>query len=122
MTDFNKIKKMVDHYEMYLGYLNAMFEAEGNTKRVQIEGADLDKEFSAIVEEVTTPFHNLIRGFANVGIDIRNIDVVDGGRYKEEPYHTIFMRIGHSQTTFMGGCASKHFKVDGFPYHPKLKE
>jgi hypothetical protein len=46
--------------------------------------------------------------------------VHDGGR--NEPYHSIFMKIGHSQKTFMGGCASKHFKVDGFPYHPKLKE
>ena len=93
MTDFNKIKNMVDNYEIHLGYINAMFEHEGNTSKLQKEGADLDKEFSAIVEEVAIPFHNLIRGYANAGIEIRDIDVVDGGR-TEEPHHTIFIKIG----------------------------
>jgi len=120
MTDFHKIKLRVDEYEDHLACINAMFESEGNTKRVQLEGEDLNGEFSSLVEDVSSAFYYLIREFAKAGIDIRDIDVHDGGR--NEPYHSIFMKIGHSQKTFMGGCASKHFKVDGFPYHPKLKE
>ncbi len=120
MTDFNKIKQMVDQYETHLAHINAMFDGEGNTTRVQMEGADLDREFSTLVEDVSSAFYYLIREFAKAGVDIRGIDVRDSGL--NEPYHDIFMKIGHSQTTFMGGCASKHFKVDGFPYHPKLKE
>jgi hypothetical protein len=119
MTDFDKIKKMVDNHNVHVGYYNAMYKAEGLTEKLNREGKEINEEFSAIVDEVVKSFHNLIRGYANVGIEIRDIDVVE---CYNEPYHVIFMKVGSNNTTFMGGCANKHFKVDGFPYHPKLKE
>lgn len=121
MTDFVKIKRMVDDYEKHLADHNERFKATGMTENLIEDGKILDEEFSLIVDEVTVSVNNLIRGLSNSGVLIRDVDVIDGGR-SIEPYHSVFLKIGHFQNTFMGGCASKHFTVEGFPYYPKREE
>lgn len=107
MTDFDKIRRMVDSYEKHLQEHNALWEREKLSPRVKATGDALDKEFSEICEEVTKSVHDLLQDFAKAGVGVSTIDTVT--QYKE-PYHAIWMRIGQT------GRASKHFVVESFRY------
>jgi hypothetical protein len=107
MTDFKKLRMMVDSYEKHLQEHNALWEREKLSPRVEETGDALDKEFSEICEEVTKPVHDLLQDLSNAGIDVSTIDAVT--QYKE-PYHAIWMRVGKT------GRASKHFVVESFRY------
>jgi hypothetical protein len=108
MADFNKIKQMIEQYEINLAEHNVLWKAEGLSLKVRASSDLLDYELSIITDEIAEPFHNLMRGMINAGIEIKGIDLVE---YNPQPHHSIWMKIG------AGGYISKHIVIEEFPYH-----
>jgi hypothetical protein len=74
------------------------------------------------VDKVTVLVNDLLTTLMKADIEIRDIDIPEQMSWcKDPPSHSVFMKIGNFQTTFMGGCANKHFVVENYPYH-KLPE
>jgi hypothetical protein len=107
MTDFEKIRRMVDSYEKHLQEDNELWNCDKVSSKLKESGDALDKEFSAICDEVTKPVQDLLQNLARVGVEVSTIDAVV--RYNE-PYHAIWMKVGKK------GRASTHIFVEGYKY------